>query len=216
MSIDQWFVFDLGNVVIRLDYERMLRAICAEADTTRDQLVKRLEWMGGYRDLERGAVAFSDFHRFLRDQVRFRGSVERLREIWGYVLEGPVEGIESLLERVRAEYRVAFLSNTNEVHVEQIFRRFGLLFDDQDRFIFSHRHGLVKPDPAIYQLALKVLGALPAQLLYVDDLPENVFAAKDQGIRSFLFTDTLTLVHKLESQKLLQEQDEGLNALLAE
>jgi len=213
MPVYQWFVFDIGNVVIKLDYEQMLAAIVEESSTNRDGLIMVFERMGGARDLERGVITFGEFHEFLREKVQYRGTVDRLREVWNWVLDGPVNGIEDVIARVRERYRVAFLSNTNEVHVEEIMRRFGPLFEEDDRFVFSHRYGFVKPDPAIYQLALKVLGALPNQLIFVDDQPENVFAAKDQGILTFRFTSSLALVKDLENEGLLA-RNEGLQSLL--
>src|SRR5207253_4565911 len=43
-----WFVFDLGNTVVKLAYERVLQKICAESAVTRDDLVDILEDAGGY------------------------------------------------------------------------------------------------------------------------------------------------------------------------
>lgn len=215
MPVHQWFVFDIGNVVIKLDYERMLSAVVEDSNASREEVIQVLGRFGGYRELEIGATTFPEFYEFLREKIQYSGSLDRLREVWGWILDGPVEGIEELICRVRRQYRVAFLSNTNELLVEQINRRFGVLFEDEDRFIFSHRYGHVKPDPAIFQMALKVLGALPQQLIYVDDLAENVFAALDQGILTFRFTSALQLGKDLEEAGLL-ERVEGLPSLLGE
>jgi hypothetical protein len=57
-----WFLFDLGNTLIRLAYERVLARICGESTIGRDALVELLEEPGGYRDLERGAVTFWEFY----------------------------------------------------------------------------------------------------------------------------------------------------------
>ena len=56
-----WFLFDLGNTIIKLAYERVLENICRDAAVERDDLVDLLEAPGGYRDLERGAVTFFQF-----------------------------------------------------------------------------------------------------------------------------------------------------------
>jgi len=216
MPVHQWFLFDLGNVMIRLDYERMLAGICAESHANRDTLVKKLEMMGGVRDLERGATTFRDFYDFLVEKVQYRGTIQSLRDAWCSMLVAPVEGIEELIERVRRQYRVGFLSNTNETHVEEIFRRFGVLFDEDDRFVFSHRAGCAKPDPLIYQLAIRQLGALPSQIVFIDDLAENVFAALDQGILAYRFRGALATARTLERDGLLEREDHGLLELLAD
>jgi FMN phosphatase YigB (HAD superfamily) len=116
MPEQQWFLFDLGNTVLKIAYERVLRAICAEASIARDELIDVLEEPGGYRDMERGAVSFWEFYEFLCDRAGYRGSIRDFHNVWSDFFDGPMPGIEEVLERVRAKYRVAFLSNSNEVH----------------------------------------------------------------------------------------------------
>lgn len=198
MPWEQWFVFDLGNVVIRIAYERVVAAICVHSECSRDELVELLEDAGGYRDLERGAVTFPEFHQFLRDGAGFSGDLETLRAIWVDFFDGPVDGIEEVMERVRRSYRVAFLSNSNEIHAQVIPRKFGFLFRHEDRFVFSHRLGLAKPDPAIFQRMLQILGATPTQMIFVDDLAENVAAARNLGIRAFLFRGARELTTQID------------------
>lgn len=198
-----WFLFDLGNTLIKLAYERVLENICLDASISRDDLVELLEEPGGYRDLERGAVAFSEFYEFLTSHAGYRGSLRQLREVWTDFFDGPIGGAETLLERVREKYRVAFLSNSNEVHAEVIPRQFASLFRKDDRFIFSHRFNVAKPDPEIFRRALEVIGALPQHVVFVDDLLENVLAAREEGIQAFQFIDTDSLTKELVREGLL-------------
>ena len=198
-----WFLFDLGNTVIKLAYERVLENICKDASTTRDVLVELLEKPGSYRDLERGAVTFADFYEFLCDRAGYRGSPRDLHAVWSDFFDGPVPGIEELLERVRERYRVAFLSNSNEVHAEVIPRQFANLFRKDDRFVFSHRFKCAKPDPELFQRALEVVGALPQQTVFVDDLRENVLSARSLGMQAFQFRDSATLARELAAEGLL-------------
>jgi glucose-1-phosphatase len=199
-----WFIFDIGNVLIKLAYERVLNAICADADIERDELVDLLERAGGYRDMERGFVTFWEFYEFIEDKAGYRGSAQQFRTLWSDFFDGPVDGIENVLERVRARYRVAFLSNSNEVHAEVIPRQFSTLFEKEDRFVFSHRFKVAKPDPVIFHRALEVIGALPRHTVFVDDLIENVLAARAVGIQAYQFQDSWTLLAELERDGLLE------------
>ena len=203
MPEQQWFLFDLGNTVLKIAYERVLRGICAEASIARDELVDLLEEAGGYRDMERGAVSFWEFYEFLCDRAGYRGSIRDFHNIWSDFFDGPMPGIEEVLERVREQYRVAFLSNSNEVHSELIPRQFSGLFGKDDRFIFSHRFRVAKPDPEIFRRALEVIGALPHHAVLIDDLIENVIAARGVGMRAFQFRDSRSLLRELESEGLL-------------
>jgi len=198
-----WFLFDLGNTVIKLAYERVLENICRASSVKRDELVKILEEPGGYRDMERGAVTFWDFYEFICIHTGYRDSIRDFHKVWSDFFDGTMPGIEDVLERVRARYRVAFLSNSNEVHAEVIPKRFAGLFEKDDRFIFSHRFRTAKPDPEMFHRALEVIAALPQQVVFIDDLNENVQAALNIGIRSFQYHDSLTLMAELEAEGLL-------------
>ena len=198
-----WFLFDLGNTLIKLAYERVLANICRNASTSRDELIEILEAAGGYRDMERGAVTFPEFYEFIADRSGYRGSLRDFHEVWSDFFDGTLPGVEELLQRVRAKYRVGFLSNSNEVHAELIPRRFSGLFQKDDRFIFSHRFRVAKPDPEIFQRALEVLGTTAPQVVYVDDLIENVLAARSVGMRAFQYIDTPSLTKQLADEELL-------------
>ena len=198
-----WFLFDLGNTLIKLAYERVLESVCRSAAVKRDQLIDILEEPGGYRDMERGAVTFREFYEFIADKAGYRGSLHDFRAIWSDFFDGTLPGTEELLERIRAKYRVAFLSNSNEVHAELIPRRFSSLFRKDDRFVFSHRFRAAKPDPEIFRRALEVLGTLPQNVVFIDDLIENVLAARAEGMHAFQFIDAVQLKRELAAEGLL-------------
>jgi putative hydrolase of the HAD superfamily len=198
-----WFLFDLGNTLIKLAYERVLGNVCSDAAITRDDLVDLLEAGGGYRDMERGVVSFAQFHQFLQDRAGYRGSFGELHEIWSDFFDGPITGMEELLERIRKRYRVAFLSNSNEVHAEVIPKRFAALFRPEDRFVLSHRFKVAKPDPELFRRALEVIGSKAQDTAFVDDLIENVIAARSIGISAYQFQDAASLVRELEADGIL-------------
>lgn len=202
-----WFLFDLGNTVVKLAYERVLQRLSADAAMSREELMRVLEGGGGYRDLERGSVSFLEFYQFLCDKAGYRGSLASLRDIWTDFFDGPVDGMEELLERVRLSYRVAFLSNSNEIHAEFIPRHFAGLFRRDDRFVFSHVHGCAKPDRMIYERALQILGALPNRVVFVDDLIENISAARDIGMAAYQFHSATQLSQELERDGILATVD---------
>ena len=199
----RWFIFDIGNTVIRIAYERVLENICLAADSDRDQLVEIFELPGGYRDMERGAADLSAFYEHLADKAGYRGTESDLETIWMDFFDGPVFGIEEVLARVRAEHRVAFLSNLGRFHAELIPRRFAPLFHTEDRFLFAHTFQLAKPDPEVFRRTLGAIGARAEDTVVVDDLLENVLAARGEGMTAFQFRDTTTLIRELETAKLI-------------
>lgn len=199
----RWFIFDIGNTVIRIAYERVIENICLAAHVDRDQLIEIFELPGGYRDMERGAVTLGGFHEHLSDKAGYRGTESDLETIWNDFFDGPVSGIEEVLARVRAEHRVAFLSNLGEFHAELIPGRFAPLFHKDDRFVFAHTFKLAKPDPEVFRRALGAIGARADEAVVVDDLLENVLAARAEGMTAFQFRDTTSLIRELEAARLI-------------
>ena len=170
---------------------------------TRDELVDLLEEPGSYRDMERGEVSFEQFYQFLSDKAGYRGSLHDFQATWSDFFDGPLPGIEDLLLRLRRKYRLAFLSNSNEVHAGVIPKKFATLFEKDDRLIFSHRFHCAKPDLEMFQRALEVIGALPNQAIFVDDMVENVLGARAIGMTAFQFRDSFALERELRDAHLL-------------
>lgn len=63
------------------------------------------------------------------------------------------------------------------------------LFDRFRDIVVSGDEKLVKPDPAIYDLALRRFGLSGPDAVFVDDSPANIAGARDAGIHAVLFTD---------------------------
>lgn len=198
-----YVLIDLGNTLIKLAYERVLKNLCADTALGRDEMLELLEDAGGYRDLERGAVSFPEFYEFLVEKAGYRGGIRKLRNIWGDFFDGLVPGMEALLEKLREHHDIAFLSNSNDVHAEVIPRKFSSLFQRGDTIVYSHLLRIAKPDPAYFMRALEMIGITPTECVFIDDLVENVRAAESVGIRSFQFVDAVTLTRDLRAAGVL-------------
>jgi putative hydrolase of the HAD superfamily len=111
--------------------------------------------------------------------------VARVHDAW-LIAEYP--GVEDLVTELNARPGTvtACLSNTNHAHWSRIrpgngeFRACAGL----RRGLASHELGVSKPDPRIYAKAEARLGASPTELLFFDDTPENVAAARAAGWRA--------------------------------
>jgi 2-haloacid dehalogenase len=70
--------------------------------------------------------------------------------------------------------------------------------------LVSGEEGVVKPDPAIYRLALARFGLAAGEALFVDDRADNVMAAQALGLHGHLFTDSVTLRRALYGFGLIE------------
>ena len=62
--------------------------------------------------------------------------------------------------------------------------------------LISGREKLVKPDPAIFQIAIKTFKLIPKKTLFIDDKFDNINSAKKLGFKT---------LHLIEPKKIYSE-----------
>ena len=106
-----------------------------------------------------------------------------------------------LANKLRQKHYVALLSNCMGTMLEEIFE--GYPFDDCfDAQYRSYQVGMSKPHPEIYEYVLKQLSGYD-RILFLDDNPINVDAAKQAGIEAYLFTSVTEAENLLHQLNLL-------------
>ena len=103
-----------------------------------------------------------------------------------------------IAERLRGEYKIGMLSNIGREWIDSFFSKHQLhdLFDD---VVLSGEEGIVKPNPAIFELAATRLGVLPAECIMIDDIIENCDGAIEAGMAGIHFQDNDQLLADLEA-----------------
>lgn len=109
-----------------------------------------------------------------------------------------------LLSEVRGRngLRVVALSNIPAYTWKLLDKKFSIsaLFDDA---VLSYQHRVGKPDPAIFEIALRRAGIDATDALFIDDRKENVEEAEKEGIDSVLFTTVEMLRKDLSDDGIL-------------
>jgi len=100
----------------------------------------------------------------------------------------PKTRLDMIKELRRKGYHTHLLSNTNDLHWEEIKRRYlseeGYTCKDLfDNVFVSHEMHLAKPDPEIYHEAVRRIGRPAAGCLFIDDTLLNVKAAQREGLQ---------------------------------
>jgi putative hydrolase of the HAD superfamily len=96
----------------------------------------------------------------------------------------------------RGKYKVALLSNVGRGVMERLFSPDELdeLFD---AVVLSSEVGMIKPEPAIYELAAERLGLSPSECVMVDDLVANIDGAKSTGMQGVVYSTTDKCKHEI-------------------
>ncbi|HEY2128499.1 MAG TPA: HAD family phosphatase [Streptosporangiaceae bacterium] len=121
-----------------------------------------------------------------------------LADLWTEYLGTLNTDLAAYFAGLRPRYRTGIISNSfvGARHREQ--QRYGFT-EMTDLIVYSHEVGMSKPDPRIYQLACDGLGVPAADMVFLDDLPENVAAARQAGLHAVLFQDTRQAIADIQA-----------------
>ncbi len=106
---------------------------------------------------------------------------------WNSIFEPHLLVPESWLRFLLRRYRCGLLSNTNALHFAFLLSEQPVLAEFAFR-ILSHEVGAAKPDPLIFEAAEAAARCRPESILYFDDIPEFVAAARRRGWQAHQFT----------------------------
>jgi len=170
-------IFDIGNVLLPFDYERAGTRLVAENRPSAPPDRERIK--AAHIKHELGQIDRATFLSIVRPEFNHTGPEKDFVAIWEDIFF-PNPPMDALVARLSERLPLYLLSNTNCIHRESIHRDYPVFGFFRDA-VYSYEVGLMKPDPAIFHLAAKRFGVDPARTLYIDDMPENVEAAKSAG-----------------------------------
>jgi FMN phosphatase YigB (HAD superfamily) len=182
-------LLDLGNVTVRLrlgDFYRNLAGACRPPlDAAKaDQFFGDPELL--HHAYERGQVGgeavYEAARRRLGLDVDYRGWLSLWNDFFA-----PNRPMEALVARLGSQLRIWGLSNTNAEHLAFLRLHYRVL-DRFEGITASNEVGAAKPEPAIYQAAVRALGVEPGRILYLDDVPAYVEGGREQGLQVFHYT----------------------------
>ncbi len=182
-------IFDLGGVLLRtVDF------------SPRDQLAARLGMkryeleelvFGGESGerAQRGEITIQEHWETLRHELHY-STTEFKALLDEFFARDEIDSeIVETIRKLRQTYKIALLSNAWDDLRQTLHERWNIdgLFDE---LIISAEVKMVKPDPRIYHLAVEKLGVLPAEAVFIDDMAQNVEAARIEGLHAIWFQDT--------------------------
>lgn len=194
-------LFDLGGVLVEFSGVQDLAALL-RGKFSESEILDRWGRCPHSEQFGLGKLSRLDFAvRFIRDWNIDLSPEDFLLEFrsWSRRL---FPGATELLASLRSRYRLAALSNSNELHWERNSYDLGVtgLFEVA---ISSHQIGRCKPDPEMYRIALHRLGVSAGAVMFFDDVPANVKAASALGIRAFQVDGVEGVRSRLIRERLL-------------
>ncbi len=183
-------VFDLGGVLLDIDYQRTIDAFQELGIEQFEKMFSQTNASELFEKLETGEVSEDDFYAAI--QTRIKGPVTREKmeaACNALILQFRKESLE-FLEKLSARYKLYLLSNTNSIHVrffEDLFtRQTGkpLLDAYFTKSWYSNEIGFRKPGPEAFEFILQEGGLIAAETLFIDDTLSNIETASSMGFKT--------------------------------
>jgi len=195
-------VFDVGRVLFHWDLRHLFEKLIAdpaELDWFLANVVTE-EW---HFEHDRGR----DLADMLPERIALypehaaliRAYAERFNETIPSAVPGSLDIVSALHARAVPLFAITNFGDG----FWAAFRPTQPVFDLFGDIVVSGMEKLAKPDHAIYHLAQQRFGHAPGAMLFIDDNPHNIDAARECGWHTHLFTDAATLDADLRQRGLL-------------
>jgi glucose-1-phosphatase len=185
-------IFDLGGVLINLDFQATSDAFKKLGAANFDAAYTQLKQSEVFDRLDRGEISDEDFRNYLREFMPQSVSDEALDAAWNaMILDFPAARLQWLLE-LKERMPIYLLSNTNHIHVRHFSAYLKAAQGVNDlktyfnRAYYSCEIGLRKPDVAAFEFVLQENNLLPHETLFIDDTHHHVAGALQAGLQATL------------------------------
>lgn len=198
-------IFDVGNVILELDYSRSLEKLTKITEISPDRIRKIFEEERTPPLYETGKINTDEFLKHIVERLERRIKTGRLGQILQDIFARVL--IENrFFERLkRRGYSLYVLSNTNEIHYDYTSVSFNF-WKYFDKIFLSFQMGVMKPYREVFDRVLSDIPFEKKQVLFIDDDQRNIKAAKSFGIDSIRFTGRDALEEELKSRGVLGEE----------
>jgi HAD superfamily hydrolase (TIGR01509 family) len=192
-------IFDLGGVIINIDYAKSTDALRAFTDPSIQVDFSQKAQSELFDLYEKGDISSAEFRDGLRKEYGITASDEQIDQAWNtMLLDIPAERIE-LLRQLSRQYRLFLLSNTNAIHM----LAFNKIVEDAhgmpsldglfEKAYYSHLVRKRKPGGEVFEHILAENGLKREETLFIDDSIQHIEGARQVGLQALHLAPPLTI-----------------------
>jgi len=184
-------IFDFGGVICNLDIgltKARFKELGLKSFNSSYSVSEKEDL---FRKFERGFLTPQEFRDFLKPEFSMPVTDAQIDEAWNAMLLDIPESRIRLIEKLKENYRIFILSNSNEIHYNQFLndfrQRFSYIGFDHlfEKAWFSFQIHLQKPENEIFEFVLAEGALIPGETLFIDDSLQHVKAAQTLGIIAY-------------------------------
>ena len=177
-------LFDLGGVVMGLDWDRAFQRWGRASHVPPEALATLYAFDEPYERHERGEIGELDYYAALRRTLAIDIDDDEFRAGWGAIFTEPVHETVALLEKLKDRVPLYAFSNSNAAHQAVWRRKFRGALANFRRVFVSSEMGLRKPERASFEFIAREIAVAPGRILFFDDTLANVEGALRAGLQA--------------------------------
>ena len=191
-------IFDLGNVLFKLNFDKPLNRMARLTGLSREDLLSAFRGDRIHSEFERGELTTNEFLNRFRKLLPVEIDMDVLLNLYCDIFTDVLLERE-FIEKLCACHDLYILSNTNQAHFNYLHKKYPI-WHMFDKIFLSFEIGVMKPAPEIYSYLLKRVPQSASELVFIDDIIENVQGAQKAGIRGILFEGAGKLKRQLANE----------------
>ena len=199
-------VFDLGGVVLDLDFSNFYNRIITQSPLNKPQTPIMLEFFRQSDIYHQGNMSDKEFYQLACDLLQIvMLNQSEFFNAFNSIISGFNPDVVEIIRQIRdnGRYKLLALSNVNASHWDYIQKKKWEFIDYFDELILSHEIHLIKPDPKVFNYTIQKVGCKPNQIVFIDDGLNNVRSARELGIIGIKYTNKDELIEELKKLKLI-------------
>ena len=182
------FLFDLGNVFFDWNPERILKPIFND-DERMNFFINNISFPLLDTRCDAGVTIEVAVNDAIKKFPEFEKEIKFYYPNHGNMVGGFFQKTVDVFYKIKElNYPCFVLSNWSAETYEGMEEKYPFL-KDFDGKIISGRDFLIKPDPAIYELAISRFNLIPEETLFIDDRLDNIEAAQNLNFQTIHLTD---------------------------
>jgi putative hydrolase of the HAD superfamily len=184
-------IFDLGNVIVNLDFDATINAFNALGSNVDLMDHKMVYADETFYNIEVGKISPSVFLDEVRKILKDSNlSDNQIVEAWCAMFLDTPENRVKKLQELGEKYNLYVFSNTNQLHIDRFIDDFNSVYHFDFNSLFTHvyySHDIHerKPDVSAFEKVIELSGVTPDETLFIDDLEKNISGAQKAGLKTF-------------------------------
>jgi FMN phosphatase YigB (HAD superfamily) len=179
-------LFDLGNVVIAIDFDRVFAHWASSAGCDAALLRERFAHDEPYERHEVGAIGAAEYFASLRGSLGIDLTDAQFLEGWNAIFIDEVPGIAALLARAAKRLPLYAFTNSNPTHEAFWSERFDGVLEHFRKIFVSSSIGMRKPDAEAFEFVVSDIGVPAHRIVFFDDGVHNIAGARACGLQTVL------------------------------